>query len=310
MSFLSNIGKSLLNKVAANTVNRFNSLLNSYSYTTYDNMAKVTLNVSDGSSGVSYETDILQRMANIEWSRGYSWDVHISPEPPAPFNDKRYGLPAVEVQSDFSLMGESVDLPLACSTYKAPVRKNFFDIKLTLLDSYNGVLEQYFADWMNKIYSWDGSSGLGGRINYLDQSVRTIAITKLTSTKRAIFTRRYLVYPEANMSSFDNSTGAVRNFTVNLVVAGYLGQENSQGLSTGSNIPATEYGTLTDAIKSTTTPTPVGSTRWNSYASDSTLSIMNSQNMRGDSVLMQTLKGTSGTFYGGGASSNLPGTIF
>ena len=312
MSFLSNIGKSLLNKVAANTVDRFKSLVNSYSYASPDSMDKVVLNLSDGSSGVSYETDILQRMSDIEWSRGYSWDVYISPAPPAPFNDKRYGLPAVEVQSDFSLMGESVDLPLACSTYKAPVRKNFFDIKLTLLDSYNGVLEQYFADWMNKIYSWDGSNGLGGRINYLDKSVRTIYITKLTSTKKAIFTRSYLVYPEANMSSFDNSTGAVRSFTVNLVVAGYLGQNVSKSLPSAyvNPIPATEYGTLTDAIKSTTTPTPVGSTRWNSYASDSTLSIMNSQNMRGDSVLMQTLKGTSGTFYGGGATSDLPGTIF
>lgn len=312
LKFLSNIGKSIGEKIAANTVDKFHEYVNSISADTTDNMvmASVTSQVPDGRNGVSYATDILKRMSDIEWSRGYSWDVYITPPPKAPFDQTKYGLPVVEVQSDFSLMGESVDLPLANSTYRAPIRKNFFDIKLVLLDSYNGVMETYFEEWMDKIYSWDGSKYLNGKINYLDQCVRTIRITKLTSTKKELFTREYLVYPEANMSSFDNSTGAVRTFTVNLVIAGYNGKTYSHSVASSSSasIPATEYGTLIDAVKSATSPTDsAGGKRWNRYLKDSKLNILNSQNTRSDSELMQQLKGISGTFYGSGSS--LPNKI-
>lgn len=313
MSLFSKITKNLVSKVSANTVDKFKTLVNSYTeYGTGDiSNGQVLLTIPDGSAGISIATDLKKRMADIEWSRGYSWDVYISPAPPAPFNNSSYGLPVIEVQSDFALIGNSTDLPAANSVYRAPLSKNFFDIKLTMLDDEKGTMEQYFEHWMDWVYSWDNGA-LRGTINYLDKSVRQLTITKITSTKKTLYKRTYLVYPESNFSSFDNSTGGVRNFSINLVVAGYMGREAPQSVPshTGSNVPSSEYGSILDAVKASTTPTSVGDARWNYYATDSGMSVINPSNMRSDSVLTQTLKGTSGTLYGGGAASNLPNSIF
>ena len=217
MGFFSNLG--------ANTLTKFTSMLNRYA--TYRNSisnGSVSLFLPDGSTGIAHATDVKRMMANIEWSRGYSWDVHLSPAPPPPFDKSSYGIPVVEVQCDYALLGQSGDLPQANSTYRYPKNKNLFDIKLTMLDDEKGTMEQYFEQWMNEVYSWDDDPSLRGAINYLDQSVRQLTLAKLDSKKREIFNRQYLVYPEANLSSFNTSTGGVRTFTINLVVAGYMGR--------------------------------------------------------------------------------------
>lgn len=274
MSFLSSLG--------ANTLSKFTSLANNYiNYGTSISNGSVLLNLPDGSSGVSHATDLKRRMAAIEWSRGYSWDVYLSPSPPAPFNDSAYGIPVVEVQSDYALLGESVDLPLSNSTYRAPIRKNLFDIKLVMLDDEKGTMEQYFEDWMNNVYSWDSDVRLKGSINYLDQSVRQLTLTKLNSKKKEIFKRQYLVYPEANLSSFNDSTGAVRNFNINLVVAGYIGKSNSASVvsSSGSSILGglrnswNRADSLTDVIRQATTPISINSDSWQSYTNSSALDV-------------------------------------
>lgn len=234
MGLFSNL-KSNFTNVGANISSRFNQIVNSSNISNNPlsllNISKssVSLNLGGG-GGISHATDLKQKMSQIEWSRGYGWDVHISPEPPAPFDSKSFGIPVVEVQADFALFGESMHLQLSNSTYYAPHRKNLFDIKLHLLDDENCSMEQYFEQWQNQVYGWDGSEGLRGTINYLDQSVRQIDITKLNSRKEEVFTRSYLVYPENNMMTFDNSTGSVRTFTINLVVAGYLGKVGSKSI--------------------------------------------------------------------------------
>ena len=268
----------LFSGLGANTLSKFTSMINRY--TTYGNSivnGSVSMFLPDGSSGVSHATDLKRKMASIEWSRGYSWDVHLSPSPPAPFDDSAYGIPVVEVDCQYALMGESGDLPQANSTYRYPHRKNFFDIKLTMLDDEKGTMEQYFEEWMNHVYSWDDDPSLRGTINYLDKSVRQLTLSKLDSKKKEIFNRQYLVYPEANLSSFNNSTGSVRTFTINLVIAGYMGKNYTP--SVGSNLGGdsitgfNKAETLTEQIRMATTPISIHDDSWQSYASSSALDV-------------------------------------
>lgn len=267
MSFLSDLG--------ANTLGKFTSIVNNYvRYGSTISQGSVNLYLPDGSGGISHAVDLKKKMADIEWSRGYSWDVYLSPSPPAPFNGTAYGIPVVEVQSDYALLGESTDIPAANSTYRAPIRKNLFDIKVTMLDDEKGTMEQYFEDWMNSVYLWDGDTQVSrGSINFLDKSVRQLTLTKLNSKKKEIFTRQYLVYPEANLSSFNDSTGGVRNFTINLVVAGYLGKtagSSYNSLLSGGQISGwNKASSLSDIIRQKTEPVSIYSDNWLSYTSSS-----------------------------------------
>lgn len=247
MSLFSNLKTNFTN-VGANVSSKFNQLVNSTNTvknsplsvlglssgfittrtsTVAIDKASVSPSFSTGRGGVSHASDIKQTLADIEWSKGYNWDVRITPEPPAPFNRYNYGIPVVDVICDFALFGVSNPYRISNGTYNVPQSKTLFDIKLTMLDDEKGTMEQYFEEWQNLVYGWDDD---GGAINYLSESVRQIDITKLDSTKREIFTRSYLVYPEQSMISVNNSVGNVRNFGINLVVAGYLGKTTSKSV--------------------------------------------------------------------------------
>ena len=257
--------KTKFTNFGANTVSKYNQLINqgATSNNPLDsyNISKSAVSLADyGSTGNSHATDLKKKMSEIEWSRGYGWDVFIDPPPQHPlFGNPAFGIPVVEVQCDFAMIGESTDLNLSNTTYRAPGRKNLFDIKLSMLDDEKASMEQYFEEWQENIYSWDGDPKYHGTLNYLAESVRTISITKLNSRKEEIFTRSYLVYPEANMATFDNSSGQVRTFTINLVVAGYLGksksgnpikQLNKAKQETGSTSPVSQLPYKTSAMGS------------------------------------------------------------
>ena len=221
---------SILSKIGANVASKFAEALKNNIRSSIANINRSSVGASINNSGISHATDIKQRLSQIEWSRGYSWDVYIDPAPPAPFDKTSFGLPVVNVQSDFALVGSSGTLELANAVYNFPNNKSFFQISLTLLDDEIGTMEQYFEEWTNQVYSWNDDTRLRGTINYLEDSVRQIRLTKLNSKKQEIFTRSYLVYPEAQMASFDNSEGTVRNFQINLVVAGYLGKTTTKSV--------------------------------------------------------------------------------
>lgn len=177
------------------------------------------------SAGSSHATNVLDHMRQIEWSRGYSWDVFIDPAPPAPFNSTRYGLPVVEVK-DHIAYTRPWDIDAGCSTYRMPKGKALFDISLSFLDDEVGTMEQYFEKWFEQICPWEGRAGSDGCVSYLEDIVRQIRITKVNSKKQAIFTRRYYVYPDGEIVGYNNSVGGVRTYTVILTVAGYLGKTN------------------------------------------------------------------------------------
>lgn len=246
MSLFSNLKTNFTN-VGANVTSRFNQIVNSsnivknplsalglssgFITTRASNIAidkgSVSANFSTGRGGISHASNIQQTLSDIEWSKGYNWDVRITPEPPAPFNRYNYGIPVTDVQCDFALFGVSNPYRISNGTYNVPQSKTLFDIRLTMLDDETGTMEQYFEDWQNLVYCWEDG---GGAINYLSDSVRQIDITKLDSTKRNIFTRSYLVYPEQAMISVNSSQGTVRTFNINLVVAGYLGKTKNESV--------------------------------------------------------------------------------
>lgn len=175
--------------------------------------------------GISHEADIANRMRQIEWSRGYSWDVYIDPAPPYPFNNTNYGLPVTEVK-DAVGMSRPWDIDAGCSTYRMPKGKALFDISLSFLDDENGTMEQYFERWFEQVCPWEGLNGGDGCVSYLEDAVRHIRITKLNSKRQAIFTRRYLVYPDGEIFGFNNSESGTRTYNVILTVAGYLGKNS------------------------------------------------------------------------------------
>lgn len=239
---LANSAKQGTNTVKSNPLSALGIILNG-SYNPAFSRSSVSTNFSDG-GGVSHAPNIGQMLADIEWSKGYNWDVRIDPPPPAPFDRNNYGIPVVDVQCDFALFGGSKSVNISNATYNVPFSKTLFDIKLTLLDDEKGTMEQYFEEWQNSVYRWDDG---GGAINYLSESVRQIDITKLDSQKKAIFTRSYLVYPEQAMISVNNSQGAVRNFGINLVVAGYLGKSTEQAIVRETRAEIVNYDLRTSA---------------------------------------------------------------
>lgn len=228
----------ILQTLGANTKSKFKTIISSYAESKLSSITngQVNLNLSDGSGGASYATDMKERMAQIEWSRGFSWDVYLSPAPPSPFNETAYGLPVVEVQSDYTMASHPNTLSFANTTYSFPWGREIFSIKLVMMDDEKGTMEQYFEDWYNQVYPWNAQ---GGYTQYLDESVRELKLTKLTSTKREVFSREYLVYPQSSVTAFNNSTGNVRTFTIDLMVAGYLGKTNYKSFYRGG-----EEGTL------------------------------------------------------------------
>ena len=174
--------------------------------------------------GVSHAVDYKTRLKQIEWSRGYLWDCHFSKRPDKPFNDPAFGLPVIDV-TDAVAIGQSYDMNAGISTYRFPYRKTFFDIKMTFLDNEDGVMETYFENWFDEIYQWQGlHGGDNGTMNYLTNAVRELKVTKLSTKRREIFSRKYLVYPEGTIYGYNNNESNVRSFSVILVVAGYLGR--------------------------------------------------------------------------------------
>lgn len=277
-SALKTIGANTLTKFTTAVNNSISEAINSQFYGTNITKGAVNLKLSNGNGGISHAVDLKKRMQNIEWSRGFSWDVHISPSPPAPFNDASYGLPVVDVDNSYTMIGNMGYLDLSGTNYQFPQRKDLFGIKLTMLDDEKGTMEQYFENWMNQIYLWNDD---GGHTGYLDESVRVLTLAKLTSTKHEIFRREYLVFPQQGVTSPNNSTGNVRQISIDLMVAGYNGKNIYKSVSkpnTAQPEPSTNlvtnYGTMIDAVRAKTTPTSVGSDRWNSYTTQSELPIL------------------------------------
>lgn len=200
-------------------------------YNTLNNYYKSAQNLLSGNisavGGVSYNTDLINRMANINWARGYQWDVHLDPEPEGDFSGKAFGLPVFDIKETCAEVGDSYNLNASNTDYQFPLRKKLFDIQLTMFDNEKGEMEQYFEDWINDVYAWDEHDGY---IGYLSMSVRELRITKLDSLKREIFTRTYLVYPEIQLTGVNNSDSAIRILTVPLVVAGYLGKKQTESV--------------------------------------------------------------------------------
>ena len=179
---------------------------------------------SKSKNGISHAVDYKTRLKQIEWSRGYLWDCHFSKRPDKPFNDPAFGLPVIDV-TDAVAIGQSYDMNAGISTYRFPYRKTFFDIKMTFLDNEDGVMETYFENWFDEIYQWQGLHGSdNGTMNYLTTAVRELKVAKLSTKRREIFSRKYLVYPEGTIYGYNNNESNVRSFSVILVVAGYLGR--------------------------------------------------------------------------------------
>ena len=222
------IGSRLVQNNAPNIASAYNTIANTYNsvMSNLDTMGKY---FSQGT--VSLENDLINRMAEINWARGYQWDVYIDEAPKGDFSPNSFGLPVFDIKETCAEVGDSYNLNAANTDYQFPLRKKLFDIQLTMFDNEKCDMEQYFEAWITKVYPWDGVNS--GYTQFLSESVRTLYVRKLDSMKRVIFERKYLVYPEIQLTGINNSESAIRTLTIPLVVAGFLGKEQMADTGTG-----------------------------------------------------------------------------
>jgi hypothetical protein len=162
----------------------------------------------------------VEQLRAVEWSKAHLWDVRFpsiagSKGAPAPFTE---WFPASSFDHVlFNLDVFTFELPgIVMSVPKSTAEKT---ISMTFYDDVNGVLEQWFQDWVERDIL------LGGKaVATLEECVRLIQLTRLDVGKNARKIDSLWVYPRDNMSFSGRSDAAANEFTVNLVVAGKASQ--------------------------------------------------------------------------------------
>jgi hypothetical protein len=147
----------------------------------------------------------------INWSRSYLWDVKI-PSAPAPF--KNY-FPAIEVEDGLAI-SNSFQYEMGHTTLRIPQNTTNFDMRITFIDDEHGTLEKWMTKWIEEIFVSNPIKG--SYVNYLDNIVKWMYVTKLNSYHESIQTTSYLVYPEGSIYGVNNSDANVRMFNCTFVV--------------------------------------------------------------------------------------------
>ena len=137
-------------------------------------------------------------------------------EAPYPFgaSDPIKGLPVIDVD-DTIAVGDTFDWDSGIDLLRAPRRKQRYDINLRFYDTEDGILEKFFERWFNAIY--DSEKG----VLPLSTACKQLTIKKLTSERKIIFSRDYLVFPYGTLMGVNKLDSGPRQYDIGLVVAAY-----------------------------------------------------------------------------------------
>jgi len=168
----------------------------------------------------------LQKLQSVEWGKSNLWNVKFADTPrttpklPAPFNE---WFPATDISEGLAEV-TSQAIPIYLSSYAIPFNTTELSISLTFVDDVNHSLCTWVSEWMRKIVNseYDSKSNVGGVVETLEGSVKTLYVEKLNLDKTIYKLDTYYVFPSGNISFAGTSTGGVPSYTITFNIAGTL----------------------------------------------------------------------------------------
>ena len=157
------------------------------------------------------------QVREVEWGSTHLWDCRftaLNPEdrPPAPFDD---WFPAISVSENaYTMVNHQVEFWL--SNYSLPSHTSEFTLNVTYADDENTSLLQWVSDWVNKSILGDGAV-----VKTLAESVRIFDFARLNFQKEPVYTRSYWVLPNGEGNYEGESSGALNQYSLDMVIAGW-----------------------------------------------------------------------------------------
>lgn len=204
----------------------------SYQFENYNPFMK---NIKDKANNIVKTALFQVALANLEWSRGYSWYVTLD-DVPAPFHATGVlGLPVTDVT--FTIAdGNDFTWNTGFDNVSVPNSKNLCTMNISVLDDEQATIFTFFERWYNNIYN----SRLG--VLPVTEAAKNISIYKLTAARNPVIrhaytydrnseelslqrvnSRDFLVYPKGPLQEQETySSSDPRKYNIELVIVNQI----------------------------------------------------------------------------------------